>query len=118
VSHLAAPPGAVVTVAFPAGLRAFSSLVFQPLIVTNAVTYGALGTVLIVQSWLIGVGWVVYGGQLIGSWFHDAWLRAWADNRAAGGVSRKPARTPTITRSFVNIGDGMSGTGGSAYWLS
>jgi hypothetical protein len=32
----------------------------------NAVTYGALGTVLIVQSWLIGVGWVVYGGQLFG----------------------------------------------------
>jgi hypothetical protein len=37
--------------------------------------------VLIVQSWLIGVGWVVYGGQLIGRWFHDAWLRAGADNR-------------------------------------
>ena len=81
VSYLAAMPGAVVTVAFLAGLRAFSALVFEPLIVANAVTYGALGTVLIVQSWLIGVGWVVYGGQLFGRWFHDAWLRAWADNR-------------------------------------
>ena len=50
VSYLAAMPGAVVTVAFLAGLRAFSALVFQPLIVENAVTYGALGTVLIVQS--------------------------------------------------------------------
>ena len=81
VSYLAAMPGAVATVAFLAGLRAFSALVFEPLIVSNAVTYGALGTVLIVQSWLIGVGWVVYGGQLFGRWFHDAWLRARADNR-------------------------------------
>ncbi len=75
VSYLAAAPGAVVTVAFLAGLRVFSALVFQPLIVTNAVTYGALGTVLIVQSWLIGVGWVIYGGQLFGRWFDDAWLQ-------------------------------------------
>jgi membrane protein len=81
VSYLAAAPGAVVTVAFLAGLRVFSALVFQPLIVTNAVTYGALGTVLIVQSWLIGVGWVIYGGQLFGRWFNDAWLQASAGNR-------------------------------------
>ncbi len=67
--------------AFLTGLRAFSAWVFQPLIVSNAVTYGALGTVLIVQSWLIGVGWVVYGGQLFGRWVHDAWLRAGADTR-------------------------------------
>jgi membrane protein len=80
VSYLAALPGAVVTVAFLSGLRVFSALVFQPLVVANAVTYGALGTVLIVQSWLIGVGWVVYGGQLFGCWFHDAWLKAWADS--------------------------------------
>src|ERR1700728_381985 len=64
VSYRAALPGAVVTVVLLAGLRAFSALVFQPLIVGNAVTYGAMGTVLIVQSWLIGVGWVIYGGQL------------------------------------------------------
>ncbi|HEY6788959.1 MAG TPA: hypothetical protein VI365_16765 [Trebonia sp.] len=81
VSYLAAMPGAVITVAFLAGLRVFSALVFEPLIATNAVTYGALGTVLIVQSWLIGVGWVVYAGQLFGRWFHDAWLQGWAGNR-------------------------------------
>jgi membrane protein len=81
VSYLAALPGAVATVAFLAGLRVFSALVFQPLVVANAVTYGALGTVLIVQSWLIGVGWAVYGGQLFGCWFHDAWLHAWTGNR-------------------------------------
>ena len=85
VSYLAAIPGAVATVAFLAGLRAFSILVFEPLIVSNAVTYGAVGTVLIVQSWLIGVGWIIYGGQLFGRWFHDGWLRAWADSRRDRG---------------------------------
>ncbi|HEX4091308.1 MAG TPA: hypothetical protein VHZ33_21560 [Trebonia sp.] len=81
VSYLAALPGAVATVAFLAGLRAFSTLVFEPLIATNAVTYGAVGTVLILQSWLIGVGWVIYGGQLFGRWFYDGWLRVRADSR-------------------------------------
>ena len=33
------------------------------------------------QSWLIGVGWAAYGGQLFGCWFHDAWLRAQARSR-------------------------------------
>jgi membrane protein len=94
VSYLAALPGAVATVAFLAGLRAFSALVFEPLIVGNAVTYGAVGTVLIVQSWLIGVGWVIYGGQLFGRWGHDSWLRARPDNRRSrrqsGGHDSEP----------------------------
>jgi membrane protein len=95
VSYWAALPGAVATVLFLAGLRAFSILVFEPLIVSDAVSYGALGTVLIVQSWLIGVGWVVYGGQLLGRWFHDAWFQAWAENRQGrrqpGGEESEPA---------------------------
>jgi membrane protein len=81
VSYLAAMPGAVATIVGLAGLRAFSGLVFEPLIVRNAVSYGALGTVLIVESWLIGVGWVVFAGQLSGRWFHDAWLKDWAHRR-------------------------------------
>jgi membrane protein len=95
VSYLAAMPGAVATIVCLGGLRVFSSLVFEPLIARNAVTYGALGTVLIVQSWLIGVGWVVYAGQLFGRWFHDAWLRAWAHRRwgrgePGGGAEGQP----------------------------
>jgi len=53
----------------------------------NAVSYGALGTVLILQSWLIGVGWVVYGCQLFGRWFYNASLRARAHGR---GVHEEP----------------------------
>jgi membrane protein len=78
LSYLASLPGAVATLIGLAGLRAFSALIFEPLIVRNAVSYGALGTVLIVQSWLIGVGWVVYASQLFGRWFYDGWLQAWA----------------------------------------
>ena len=85
VSYLAAVPGAVATIAGLGGLRVFSALVFEPLIADNAVSYGALGTVLIVQSWLIGVGWVIYGGQLFGRWFHDAWLQDWAHSRWGHG---------------------------------
>ncbi len=60
-------PGAVATMVGLAGLRLFSRLVFAPLLVSNAVSYGTVGTVLVVQSWLIGVGYTVYGGALVGS---------------------------------------------------
>ncbi|MEV5121467.1 YhjD/YihY/BrkB family envelope integrity protein [Streptomyces decoyicus] len=59
-------PGAVVTVIGLIGLRWFSRLVFSPLIASSAVTYGAIGTVLVVQSWLVGVGVVLFGGALVG----------------------------------------------------
>jgi membrane protein len=100
VSYLAALPGALTTIFCLAGLRFFSILVFEPLIVQNAVTYGALGTVLIVQSWLIGVGWVIYGSQLFGRWFHDAWLHAYADRRwghCKPGCAQKDGR-PGLAR--------------------
>jgi membrane protein len=84
VSYLAAIPGAVATMGCLAALRVFSGLVFDPLIVGNAVSYGALGTVLIVQSWLIGVGWIIYGSQLFGRWVCDAWQ----DRARARGRSR------------------------------
>ncbi|GAA1190365.1 membrane protein [Kitasatospora gansuensis] len=59
-------PGAVATVAALGGLRVFSRLVFAPLIASNAITYGVIGTVFVVQSWLIGVGYCVYAGALTG----------------------------------------------------
>lgn len=64
-------PGAVATSLGLLGLRIFSQLVFSPLIASNAVTYGPFGTLLVVQSWLVGVGFVVYGGALIGRVLHE-----------------------------------------------
>ncbi|ARP68760.1 ribonuclease BN [Streptomyces pluripotens] len=77
-------PGAVATVVGLAGLRAFSYLVFTPLIVTNALSYGAVGTVLVVESWLIGVGFVTYGGALFGRWFCEHHWMPSHDDRADG----------------------------------
>jgi membrane protein len=59
-------PGALATMVGLVGLRFFSTLVFSPLIVSNAVAYGSVGTVLVVESWLIGVGFVIHGGCLLG----------------------------------------------------
>ncbi|WP_371494922.1 YhjD/YihY/BrkB family envelope integrity protein [Kitasatospora sp. NBC_00374] len=64
-------PGAVVTVVGLLGLRLFSRLVFSPLIASNTVTYGPFGTVLVLQSWLVGVGVVVFGGALVGRLLHE-----------------------------------------------
>ncbi|MFF8960698.1 YhjD/YihY/BrkB family envelope integrity protein [Streptomyces sp. NPDC014894] len=68
-------PGAVVTALAMLGLRIFSQFVFSPLIASNAVTYGPFGTVLVLQSWLVGVGVVVYGGALVGRLVHEERLR-------------------------------------------
>ncbi|WP_405801230.1 YhjD/YihY/BrkB family envelope integrity protein [Streptomyces sp. NBC_01506] len=64
-------PGAAATTLGLLGLRGFSQLVFSPLIASSAVTYGPFGTVLVVQSWLVGVGFVVYGGALVGRLAHE-----------------------------------------------
>ncbi|GHE57606.1 hypothetical protein GCM10017778_47460 [Streptomyces vinaceus] len=64
-------PGAVATMIGLLGLRIFSRLVFSPLIASNAVTYGPFGTVLVIQSWLVGIGVVVFGGALVGRLLHD-----------------------------------------------
>ncbi|GAA3006313.1 hypothetical protein GCM10010519_42370 [Streptomyces lactacystinicus] len=50
-------------------------LVFSPLIASNAITYGSFGTVLVIQSWLVGVGIVVFGGALVGRLLHEELLR-------------------------------------------
>lgn len=64
-------PGAVATMMGLLVLRVFSRLVFSPLIASNAVTYGAIGTVLVLQSWLVGVGLFVFGGALVGRVVHE-----------------------------------------------
>ncbi|HEV2638074.1 MAG TPA: YhjD/YihY/BrkB family envelope integrity protein [Actinocrinis sp.] len=93
-------PGAVLTVLGLVGLRIFSAVLFSPMIISSALTYGAIGTVLVVVSWLIGVGFVIFGGAMCG--------RALAEARsipprlsaartctcgAAGAAASEPANT-------------------------
>ncbi|MEU4089770.1 ribonuclease BN [Streptomyces aureus] len=71
IAGRAALPGAVLTALGLLGLRVFSRRVFSPLIASGTVTYGPFGTVLVVQSWLVGVGVVVFGGALLGRLAHE-----------------------------------------------
>ncbi|MEV6250936.1 YhjD/YihY/BrkB family envelope integrity protein [Streptomyces sp. NPDC051742] len=80
-------PGAALTALGLLGLRIFSQFVFSPLIASNAVTYGQFGTVLVLQSWLVGVGFVVYGGALVGRLVHEHLLARRLARRGVGGAS-------------------------------
>ncbi|WP_374984084.1 YhjD/YihY/BrkB family envelope integrity protein [Streptomyces fradiae] len=82
-------PGAVSTVIGLAGLWVFSHLVFSPLIASNAVAYGPVGTVLVIQSWLVGVGFVVFGGALVGRVLYE---ERWHIARVARRTLRRAAR--------------------------
>lgn len=75
-------PGAVATVAGLIGLRAFSVLVFNPMMVSSAKDYGMVGVVLVVLSWLIGVGFVIFGGALAGRYYCERVIT----HKTGGGV--------------------------------
>ncbi|MFI5757288.1 YhjD/YihY/BrkB family envelope integrity protein [Streptomyces sp. NPDC051569] len=94
-------PGAIATSLGLLGLRGFSRVVFSPLIASNAVTYGPFGTVLVIQSWLVGVGFVVYGGALVGRLFHERRAQA-------------PERRETDTAEDTADTEGPEGTNGGA----
>lgn len=64
-------PGAVFTMVGLAGLRVVSQIFFAPMIVSNADAYGPVGTVLTIETWLVGVGFVVFGGALLGRHVRD-----------------------------------------------
>ena len=66
VSWVPLLPGAMLTAAGLVGLRLFSAVVFSPLVVSSATAYGAIGTVVVLTSWLIGIGFVLFGGGLLG----------------------------------------------------
>ncbi|RKT03138.1 membrane protein [Streptomyces sp. 3211.6] len=87
-------PGAVATSVGLLGLRVFSQLVFSPLIASNAVTYGPFGTLLVVQSWLVGVGFVVYGGALVGRLAHEHFTRRRLRANGFHGSGEDPSRDP------------------------
>ncbi|MGW4204715.1 YhjD/YihY/BrkB family envelope integrity protein [Streptomyces sp. NPDC004726] len=91
-------PGAVATALCLLGLRVFSQLVFSPLIASNAVTYGPFGTVLVLQSWLVGIGVVVYGGALVGRLVHEERVRRRLENRFGSGPGGDPGTAATSRR--------------------
>ncbi|MFE7549684.1 ribonuclease BN [Streptomyces gardneri] len=76
VAWISLLPGALLTVFGLFGLRIFSRFVFSPLIASSAVTYGPFGAFLVIQTWLVAVGVVVFGGALTGRLVADELPRA------------------------------------------
>jgi membrane protein len=68
-------PGALATAVCITGLGVFSSLLFSGQIVSSANDYGPIGVVMILLSWLIGIGVCFHLGAVVG--------RAW-NERGAG----------------------------------
>lgn len=98
--------GALCTMAGLVGLRVFSVLVLSPLTLTNAVTYGPVGTVLMVQSWLIGVGFVIFGGALLGRQLHR--------RTRADGAPAAPGPQDADTDAGTGAADADARTGPAA----
>lgn len=59
-------PGSLLTMIGLFGLRLFSKVVFAAMMVDATATYGAVGTVLVVVTWMVAVGFVVFGGAVLG----------------------------------------------------
>jgi membrane protein len=59
-------PGAIATAIGLAGLHGFSALFFSALVESNRDEYGVIGVVLVLLSWMVGAGVVVFGGAVVG----------------------------------------------------
>jgi len=67
----AACPTALFTTIGLTGLGLVSRLVFSASIVSNERTYGSIGVVFTILSWLIGFGVVLIGGAIVGTWYAE-----------------------------------------------
>lgn len=104
VPWIALLPGALATMLALVGLRFFSNWILAPLLVSNAVSYGTIGTVLVVVSWLIGVGYTIYAGALLG--------RALSTPRDSARSHRnRPAGSRTAGQPTAGRGGGDPGGG-------
>ncbi|MEU6746067.1 YhjD/YihY/BrkB family envelope integrity protein [Spirillospora sp. NPDC046719] len=64
-------PSALATGLFWVGLGAFSSRFFSDEIVSNKQSYGSIGVVMVIMSWLVAVGVVVHLGSIAGRLYSE-----------------------------------------------
>ena len=64
-------PSAVATGVFYAGLGVFSSFYFSSTIISDSKTYGPIGAVLSIVTWLIAISSVIILGAAAGSVWYD-----------------------------------------------
>ncbi|MEU2629074.1 hypothetical protein ABZ641_18780, partial [Kitasatospora sp. NPDC007106] len=90
-----------------------SRLVFSPLIASNMVTYGSFGSVLVIQSWLVGVGVVVLGGAPVGRLLDEELPRVRrALKRRRRGPTHRRGRFVSDTHSTPVCAEGGSPAAG------
>jgi membrane protein len=79
-------PAAVATGAFFAGLGVFSSFYFSSTMISDSKTYGAIGAVFTLATWLIAIGAVIILGAVAGAvWIDDSRPAASEASSGAGG---------------------------------
>jgi membrane protein len=77
-------PGGLATAVCITGLSVFSSLLFSGQIVSSANDYGPIGVMMILLSWLIGVGVCFHLGAVVGKAWNERGAR---QPRHGGGVT-------------------------------
>jgi membrane protein len=90
-------PTALFTTIGLTGLGIVSRLSFSASIVANERSYGGIGVVFTILSWLIGFGVVLIGGAIVGMWYVDTkWSVAGilTKFRTGRGTGRNRARRP------------------------
>ncbi len=65
-------PGAVAITIGLFGFRWFTSLAFSGWMVSNARSYGPMGTVFILMAWVVGFSFVMLGGAVVGNSIYEA----------------------------------------------
>ncbi|SNQ48534.1 Virulence factor BrkB [Frankia canadensis] len=91
-------PTAVLTTIGLTGLGVVSRLTFSSSIVQNERSYGNIGVVFTLLSWLIGLGVVLTGGAIVGKWYNESGLSLLRAFRRMGGRGRRAGhrdRAPT-----------------------
>jgi membrane protein len=80
-------PSAVITGVFFGGLGVFSRFYFSGTIISDSKTYGTIGAVLAIMTWLIAIGAVIILGAVAGM--------VWEDRRNQHiQVRRTPSTSP------------------------
>jgi membrane protein len=100
-------PSAIVTGIFFAGLGAFSRLYFSGTIISDSQTYGSVGAIFSILTWLIAVGAVIILGAVAGAVWEDRTSPIAPPSEEVSSEGRSlprgwPDRATSLVRSVLN----------------
>jgi len=89
-------PGGLATAVCVTGLSVFSALLFSGQIVSSENDYGPIGVMMILLSWLIGIGVCFHLGAVIGRAWNERSVPASAVSTEAGTAGRYDSSQPDV----------------------